>query len=344
MKRKVKYGIAVAIATLITCVFILPAATRISYDFGVMRIQGKEEIIVTVEHAMEHGEASVHFGIKEDDELNVEKWMKEIPGLTGVKLSFKKTRKGVNVVAKLEYWDCYPIIWSVENNEELHLDKRRRNMLEQYRNILLQLDIKNKTDYEKELAIHDYIVQNTEYDKRLNSGHPAWSLLNEGKGVCEGYAEAFYTLSKLAGLNVRIVTGETKGINHVWNQINIDNEWYHVDCTWDDFDGLLVHAWFNLTDEEMMKDHYWQRRDNYMAAGHKYSWVAQNDITDTMTGILKKARIALQQGKTGFEFIDEGDIDVSAVLSLLGQDVWFKNTEYERSGKVIHIICFRQDI
>ena len=48
--------------------------------------------------------------------------------------------------------------------------------------------------------------------------------------------------------------------------------------------------------------------------------------------------------KTGFEFIDDGDIDVSAVLSLLGQDVWFKNTEYERSGKVIHIICFRQDI
>lgn len=96
------------------------------------------------------------------------------------------------------------------------------------------------TDVEKEIAIHDYLAKNAEYnvedkDKGYSTDHNAYGVLVLGKGVCESYAKAFCVLSDAAGLECKYVSGEAKDEGpHAWNMVKLDGEWYNVDVTWDD--------------------------------------------------------------------------------------------------------------
>ena len=49
-------------------------------------------------------------------------------------------------------------------------------------------------------------------------------------------------------------------VNHIWNCVRLDGEWYFVDVTWDDCDsretiGAEQYFYFNLTTDELLKDH-----------------------------------------------------------------------------------------
>lgn len=55
-------------------------------------------------------------------------------------------------------------------------------------------------------------------------------------------------------------TGSSKGETHAWNVVRIDGAYYHLDPTWDDPVGqtgfdFISYAYFNLTDEEIRRDH-----------------------------------------------------------------------------------------
>lgn len=98
-------------------------------------------------------------------------------------------------------------------------------------------------DVDKIKAVHDYIVLNTEYayDEYLNQTlkdehFSEEGVLWEGKAVCQGYAYTFQLCMELLGIDSIIVEGEDliSKVNHAWNMVAIDGEWYHVDTTWDD--------------------------------------------------------------------------------------------------------------
>lgn len=92
-------------------------------------------------------------------------------------------------------------------------------------NINDEMDIKTKIK-----LFHDNIINNTVYDENSNDSYTAYTLINTGKAICSGYSDilAIY-LTKLGIKNYKI-TSE----NHVWNLVNIDNKWLHIDMTWDD--------------------------------------------------------------------------------------------------------------
>ncbi len=125
-------------------------------------------------------------------------------------------------------------------------------------------------DWEKELLIHDYLVNNCTYDQEaeeagdFTSANTAYGCLIEGSAVCEGYAEAANLLFRAAGLTSYYVEGAGESADHAWNCVEIDGEYYWVDVTWDDpvpTDGGeegLYHTYFNLTDSELNTDHSWQ--------------------------------------------------------------------------------------
>ncbi len=125
-------------------------------------------------------------------------------------------------------------------------------------------------DWEKELVIHDYIVENCTYDQDAESSgdytsaNTAYGCLVEGSAVCEGYAEAANLLFRVAGLTSYYVEGAGESADHAWNCVQIDGEYYWVDVTWDDpvpaegEEETLKHTYFNLTDSELNTDHSWQ--------------------------------------------------------------------------------------
>ncbi len=95
-------------------------------------------------------------------------------------------------------------------------------------------------NYEKIKYIHDWIVENTKYDETLSRSNRnnIYGLLVEKNATCGGYAKTFkYIMDKL-NINSIIVQGkaeqEETSEYHAWNYVQLDNEWYGIDCTWDD--------------------------------------------------------------------------------------------------------------
>ena len=98
-----------------------------------------------------------------------------------------------------------------------------------------------ETTYNKIIKIHDYLVDNVEYDttRSKEDTYNIYGALVNKECVCAGYADAYkYLLDELDVPCVIIYgmatnsDGTTEG--HGWNYVKIDDKWYAVDCTWDD--------------------------------------------------------------------------------------------------------------
>ena len=42
---------------------------------------------------------------------------------------------------------------------------------------------------------------------------------------------------------------------HMWNVVQVEGAWYHLDATWSDSDTLVNYKYFNVTDEMIQNDH-----------------------------------------------------------------------------------------
>lgn len=84
---------------------------------------------------------------------------------------------------------------------------------------------------EKVLYLHDYLVTNVEYDQTY-SKYNAYNALVEGSSVCQGYSLAMICLMNNIGVDCDIIT--SRDLNHAWNLIALNGEYFYVDATWDD--------------------------------------------------------------------------------------------------------------
>lgn len=121
-------------------------------------------------------------------------------------------------------------------------------------NIKDSLSIKDKIR-----KIHDYIINNTSYDKKRSDekiikykSDNAYGVLIENRGLCGGYTDSMMLfLEKFNIPNYKIATE-----NHIWNYVKVDNEWLHLDLTWDDpvttnGKDILDDSYFLITDSEL---------------------------------------------------------------------------------------------
>ncbi|MBQ9976974.1 MAG: hypothetical protein IJP21_00085 [Clostridia bacterium] len=111
------------------------------------------------------------------------------------------------------------------------------------------------TPFEIELQIHDILCSSVTYANSVENPlvYTAYGALVNGEAVCEGYSRAMQLLLAQYNIISTLVTGDSEGVGHMWNLVNIENAWYHLDTTWND--GKGTHSYFNLTDTEIAKDH-----------------------------------------------------------------------------------------
>lgn len=116
----------------------------------------------------------------------------------------------------------------------------------------------NGSEYEMALYLHDWLLDQLEYDNSLKWSS-AESALTRGLGTCQAYESAYAKLLSAAGIE----NAETRDTydGHTWNAVKLDGEWYQVDCTWDDTSDNFYadldqrHLYFCLTDELMAIAH-----------------------------------------------------------------------------------------
>ncbi|MFJ7736717.1 transglutaminase domain-containing protein [Lysinibacillus sp. NPDC097287] len=149
--------------------------------------------------------------------------------------------------------------------EEAFVDHTLNNIIEPMRRL---------SNFEKVKAAHDFIVLFTEYSSQsINSQYSPYTLLTENKAVCQAYALVLYRMLEKLGLEVRYVTGDAKEQLHAWVLVNLDDAWYHIDVTWDDpvpdKANEVRYNYFLLSDEQLAKDHEWDRTQ-YPVANREY--------------------------------------------------------------------------
>ncbi len=132
--------------------------------------------------------------------------------------------------------------------------------------------------WQKLLGIHNYLVNNAsyspthtttadvknEYNKKTNYlvHSPYSALVGEQVTVCQGYSLAFKLLCDMAGIECGYATYP----GHIWNVVNVDGKYYHIDITWDDPTKVSgggyyctqqhsYYANFLLSDEQLGKTH-----------------------------------------------------------------------------------------
>lgn len=112
---------------------------------------------------------------------------------------------------------------------------------------------------------HDLIINQVQYDHNYNTEsednpfhQSAYSVFCDDHTVCAGYTKAFEMLMNGAGVDAMAVTSYDAYTNsgHAWNIVNINDSWYYVDCTWDDWDGEsgyeVGYYFFNRSKSKLM--------------------------------------------------------------------------------------------
>lgn len=149
-----------------------------------------------------------------------------------------------------------------EDKYEIEAGKK---LLDEAIDNMLKTHIKQgMTGFEKEVAIHDALVQHVDYYvyKDINSipaiKHTAYGALIDKEAVCDGYAKAFKLLLEQCGITNVIISGKTENENHAWNLVELGGKYYHVDVTSDklnDNGKHVIHTYFNLTDKQIQQTH-----------------------------------------------------------------------------------------
>ncbi|WP_163539709.1 S-layer homology domain-containing protein [Gracilibacillus sp. YIM 98692] len=140
------------------------------------------------------------------------------------------------------------------------------------------------SDYEKVLAIHDWVSDNIYYDyDAFYSGdygkQDAIATLDKKRAVCQGYAELTEALLQSLDIPAKLVNGFALGVstdgkgwdevnhndsNHAWNEAFVDGRWIILDTTWDSSNkyengeylkGNIKHRYFDPTLEVFSNNH-----------------------------------------------------------------------------------------
>ena len=125
----------------------------------------------------------------------------------------------------------------------------------------------NWCDLQKVLYVHDYIINNFNYDTTLAT-HDAYNFLVNGYGVCESYTKLFTAICRRIGIETITVSNSSDRMSehHAWNLVKVNKEWYHIDLTWDDpisSGNRVFHTNFLLSDGEIEETEHYDWVSNY---------------------------------------------------------------------------------
>ena len=171
------------------------------------------------------------------------------------------------------------------------LADRDQVILQSCRDLLGEIITEEMSDYEKELAVHDWMIAWAEYDQAALSSLPGaqptpdsdnpYGFFTGRAAICTGYTSTFQLLMDL--LDIECVTVEGTAYNgtedHAWNMVRLAGDWYCVDVTWDDpvsstpVSPAAAHMYFNVTSDFMRQfGHQWDEEGVPAAEAGAWAW------------------------------------------------------------------------
>ena len=208
----------------------------------------------------------------------------------------------------------------------------------------------NGSDYSKALWLHDWLLEQLDYDNSLKWSS-AESALTRRTGTCQAYERAYAKLLSVAGIE----NAETRDTydGHTWNAMKLDGKWYQVDCTWDDssenyYNFNRTHLYFALSDELMAIAH--QGHNNiYTVEGYatpsnslEHNYFVQNgDAQQWVESYRNRIQENLNNKNTEFSIQADNStyppsiygIQNGIIAYVMNQNEWFAN------GKKVELVA-----
>ena len=154
-------------------------------------------------------------------------------------------------IDNIEYYAGYKVACAVKRGSLGILSTREQQLLSVATKLVQSISASNPAD--KVVMISHEIGKMTQYviDETTEDDDCAYGPLLLKKANCDGYSDAFFLCATLAGINVRFQYGDKKNIDksdrrgslHIWNLVNIRNQWLSVDVTWDSHENKTGLEW-----------------------------------------------------------------------------------------------------
>jgi hypothetical protein len=320
---------------------------------------GKAEIARVVEKAISQGEKEISLfatGIKEEDVAGIDKNMSGYWGLPKKYTIFDEYENVKNVkgtVYKLRYTlsqsnNYYVYSYKVKGKNIPKSEKEAKKIVSVIDDVIKEVGLsKNKTDYENALLLHDWIVDNFDYDENINSGstdNGSYGGLVKRKTMCQGYADSIKLLLDCAtNVKSEVIVGKGNAGKeyeaHAWNQIKMDGSWYQVDATFDDptknDEGLFYHYYFGQTDAVMSLDHEWD--ESYFNKCNTQDFLYyryQGLLADDLSSFKEMVTSKINQNEERIDIAYEGfDVVQNTFNFVFNVDRTIKSTVWNTTGK-----------
>ena len=199
--------------------------------------------------------------------------------------------------------------------------------------LAVKLKLTEGSDYEKELKVHDWMCNFVSYDEkggnakdvaRVIRAHSIIGVFAHHSAQCEGIAKAVKVLLNAVDVRCIVATGdavENGSVGpHAWNIVNIDNQPYQVDVTWDigamgKNKDRMAYDYFNITDELMYKDH---KADDVLptCVSLEHNYFSKNKrYFKNKLFLMPYISAALKKGETDLYFRVDPKMNISSVIN-----------------------------
>ena len=116
-------------------------------------------------------------------------------------------------------------------------NERYREAIQIADEVLKEMDLESKSEYDKVKTIMAWISANVKYDEhyygkpnqeaKTEYPYDITGALIDHYGVCQAYANLFFYFVTAAGMNVLYESGDS----HAWNLVEVDGKYYYIDPT-----------------------------------------------------------------------------------------------------------------
>lgn len=189
------------------------------------------------------------------------------------------------------------------------LSDKEKETLDLAKKVLNEIITDGMSDYEKELAVYDWMTKNLAFDSGSllvvpESGSDCdnpYGVLKYHNAVCVGYATTFRLFMQMMDIECMVV--HDSYLSHSWDLVKLDGHWYHTDIYSDSGNGN--HMSFNVNDTIWGQRQEWNRDFFPAADGVEYSYAYRNrEKCKNIYEIPKLLHSALDEGKSmiSFEF------------------------------------------
>lgn len=205
------------------------------------------------------------------------------------------------------------------------LGKEDKETLEMATKILEKVTKDCKTDYEKEIAVYNWMYKNIRGGSNgsvtlptdVSDNYTPHGVLKGKDAVCVGYATTFRLFMQMMEIDCHIVHNDY----HSWDLVQLDDDqWYHVDV-YSDATSNSQYRNFNMSDGVCRNmGHDWSASSLPSAEGSEYSYPVQNavEIKDIYS-IPKQIKKAIKKKKSGLYYsfknkVSDKDMELANVL------------------------------